>query len=208
MEQNIFELKEAIERIEDKLISAEKIYTAIQFQVWMVVMIVYYIIITPLSTIPWQLTAIYWISALLVVAYISSKILKRMRNLFKSYGSKTRSSARFGLGIVLSWVTGSITGWMIIPSFLLQNGVEEMSAIAIGFLSFISLSIFGMFLTFKRSTQRSELEMVPAFAIPALAVLVVPQIQTAQMAYAGFCVASAFGITVLAYMYTAFRVLR
>ncbi len=208
MEQNIFELKEAIERVEEKLISARKIHTAIQFQTWLVVMILYYIIISPFNKPPWQITAIYWTLALAVFGYISMKVLRRMKNLLKGYGRDIGDSRYFGLSMTLSWIAGAVIGWMIVPSLLMQSGVEEISAIATGFLSFISISVFGMFLTFMYFAKSFEKEMIPAYAIPALSILLIGRIAMESMVYAGFSIGLGYSFTVLLYLYTTFKALR
>ncbi len=206
MEQNIIELKKTLERIEEKLISAGKIYSAIQFQIWLVVMLLYYIILALFHSIPWQLTASYWLSAFVLFSYASMKIWKRMINLFKSYGGYMEKKPSFGLGMALSWIFGAVMGWMIIPATLLQMGVEKISAI--GFLSFIGISVFGMFLTFFYFAKSLEKEMIPAFLIPALAIASLGIVTIESMIYAGFAVGFGFSLTVLAYLYTAFRALR
>ena len=202
------ELREVLERIEEKLISAGKIYSAIQFQIWLVAMVLYYLIIGPLSTVPWQLTAAYWILAFIVFAYFSSKIWRRLVNLFRSYGKATGSSPSFGLGITLSWIAGSVIGWVLIPS-LVSAPLNPLQSVAIGFLTFISISVFGMFLTFLYFAKSLESEMIPAFLIPAAAIPVVwlGSVQ-ASMVYAGFIVTFAFSLTVIAYLLSAFKALR
>ena len=207
------ELREVLERIEEKLISAGKIYSAIQFQIWLVAMVLYYLIIGLLSTVPWQLTAAYWILAFIVFAYFSSKIWRRLVNLFRSYGKATGSSPSFGLGITLSWIAGSVIGWVLIPSLvsasLVSAPLNPLQSIAIGFLSFISISVFGMFLTFFYFARSFEGEMIPAFLIPAAAIPVVllESIQ-ASMVYAGFIITFSFSLTVIAYLFSAFKALR
>jgi hypothetical protein len=214
MERNIDELKEALERIEEKLISAEKVYSAMQFQIWLVAMILYYLIISPFRYVPWQLTATYWILAFIVFAYFSSRILKRLINLLGSYGKDMKSSPAFGMGIALSWTCGLVIGWVLVPKAI--SGVMELhQSIAVGFLSFISISVFGMFVTFLYFAKSFEREMIPAFLIPALTIPTIGSIQVptignipTSVVYAGLSVGLAFSLTVLAYLISAFRVIR
>jgi len=208
MEQNFSELKEAIERIEEKLMSASKIYSAIQFQVWLTLMILYYIIIGLLKTVPWQLTAIYWISALTVFGYVSMKILERLKKLLKSYGKGANDSRYFGITMALSWITGAIIGWSIVPSALINAGLDVSMAVAIGFLSFISISVFGIFLTFLYFANRFEKEMIPAFLIPSLSIMLMGRVTMESMVYAGFSIGLGYSLTVLSYLYTTFKALR
>ena len=205
MGENISEFKKTLERIEEKLISAGKIYSAIQFQIWLVAMLLYYIVIAPLVTVPWQLTMAYWVSAFAIFSYSSMKIWKRMSNLFRSYGKDIREKPSFGIGIFLSWTSGAVLGWGFIPGVLLKMGVN--SAHAIGFLSFISISVFGMFITFLYLAESLEREMIPAFLVPALGILTVLIAAPEDMVYAGFVVGFGFSLTVLAYLYNAFRAL-
>jgi hypothetical protein len=204
--EDVGELKDVLERIEAKLIAAGKIYSAIQFQIWLIAMVLYYLIIFPLSVVPWQLTAAYWILALIAFAYFSSKIWKRLINLFRSHGKDARSSPAFGMGISLSWICGSIVGWMLIPKTLSDLQIHQ--SLAIGFLSFISISVFGMFLTFLYIAKSFEKEMIPAFLIPAVAIPAIQSISGGHMVYAGFSIAFAFSLTVIAYLFSAFRTIR
>ncbi len=208
MEHNISELKEAIERIEEKLMSASKIYSAIQFQVWLILMMLYYIIIGLLKAVPWQLTAVYWISAITIFGYASMKILERLKKLLKSYGKSVNDSRYFGIAMVLSWIMGAIIGWSIVPSALLNAGVDVNMAVAIGFLSFISISVFGMFLTFLYFADSFEKEMIPAFVIPSLSIMLMGRVTIESMVYAGFSIGLGYSLTVLAYLYTTFKALR
>ncbi|MBO8175299.1 MAG: hypothetical protein H0Z18_08575 [Thermococcus sp.] len=200
------ELKAVLERVEEKLIAAGKIYAAMQFQVWVVIMVFYYIIIGPLETIPWQLTAVYWTLAFMVFAYFTRMIWERLVKLHLSAGRKMESSSTFGLSIALSWVSGFIVGWIAVPKYL-SGTFEPLVALGIGYLIFISWAVFGMFLAFWHFGKSLEREMIPAFLIPALAIPLIPKVAKAAMVYAGFIVAFAFGLTVLAYIYSAFKTL-
>ncbi|AHF81250.1 hypothetical protein [Thermococcus paralvinellae] len=197
------DLKTVLEKVEEKLIAAEKIYAAMQFQVWIVIATLYYIIIGPLKTIPWQLTAIYWTSAFVVFAYFTKIIWKRLVKLYLSAGRKIVSFSAFGWAIAFSWISGTILGWIIIPRCL--GTFEPLVALGIGYLVFISWSVFGMFLAFWYFGKSLEKEMIPAFLIPALAIPLIPKVAKAAMIYAGFVVVFAFGLTVLAYIYSAFK---
>ncbi|MBO8182534.1 MAG: hypothetical protein H0Z28_07045 [Archaeoglobus sp.] len=143
--------------------------------------------------------------AFIVFAYFSSKIWKRLVNLFRSYGD-TKSSPAFGMGIALSWIAGSIVGWVLIPN-VLSNAMGLQYSIAVGFLSFISISVFGMFMTYLYFAKSLEKEMIPAFLIPAVTIPTVGSVQ-ASMVYAGFSIAFAFSLTVLAYLVSAFKAIR
>ncbi len=198
------ELKAVLERVEEKLIAAEKIYAAMQFQVWIVIVTLYYVLIGPLKTVPWQLTAIYWISAFIVFAYFTKIIWKRLIKLHLSAGRKTVSFSEFGWAIAFSWISGTILGWIIIPRYL-SGTFEPLVALGIGYSIFISWSVFGMFLAFWYFEKSLEKEMIPAFLIPALIIPLIPKVAKAAMVYAGFTVAFAFGLTVLAYIYSAFK---
>ncbi|NJE25650.1 hypothetical protein E3E22_03240 [Thermococcus sp. MV5] len=200
------ELKAVLERVEEKLIAVGKIYVAMQFQVWVVIMVFYYLIIGPLKTIPWQLTAIYWTLAFGVFAYFTKIIWERIVKLHLSAGRKMESSSAFGWAITLSWISGFAVGWIAIPKYLSET-FESLVALGIGYLIFISWAVFGMFLAFWHFGKRLEKEMIPAFLIPALAIPLIPKVANVAMVYAGFAVAFAFGLTALAYIYSAFKTL-
>lgn len=200
------ELKEVLERVEEKLIAAGKIYSALQFQVWVVIMTLYYLIIGPLKTIPWQLTAVYWILAFAVFAYFTSLIWKRLSMLYLASDKTLKTSQAFGASIALSWIVGAIVGWTLIPKYL-PFDISPQSKLAVGYLTFISLAVFGMFITFMHFAKKVEKEMIPAFLVPALAIPIILKIAVSTMAYAGFVVALGFALTVLAYIYNAFKTL-
>ena len=206
MKEDFAELKQTLERIEGKLISAGKIYSAMQFQIWLVVMLFYYLILSHFSSLPWQLSLFYWILAFAVFSYASARIFRRMANLYKAYGQNMKSRPSFGIGMALSWTSGALIGWILVPSILAGIGMEEISAI--GFLSFISISVFGMFVTFLYVAKSFEKEMIPAFLIPVLAIASIGNVTAESMVYAGFAVGSGFSLTVLAYLYTAFKSIR
>jgi len=204
--EEVKNLKNVLERIEEKLIAAGKIYAAMHFQVWAVIMAGYYITIGPLKAVPWQLTITYWVLASAAFTYFTRIIWKRLVKLHLSAGRKIMGGSAFGWAMVLSWISGTILGWFIVPRHL-SGTFEPWVALGIGYLTFISWSVFGMFLSIWHFEKSLEKEMIPAFLIPALIIPLIPRVADVAMIYAGFAVAFAFGLTVLAYIYSAFRTL-
>lgn len=206
MGENMEELKEVLERVEGKLIAAEKIYLALQFQVWVVIMTFYYLIIGPLKTVPWQLAAVYWTLALVVFAYFTGLVWKKLSMLYLASNKTLKTSRAFGASMALSWVVGAIVGGILIPKYT-PFDTSPQSKLAVGYLTFIGLAVFGMFITFMHFAKKVEKEMIPAFLVPGLAIPIIPKIAEGAMAYAGFAVALGFTLTVFAYIYNAFKIL-
>lgn len=203
--EDVAHLREVLDRIEAKLIAASKIYTALQFQLWIVIMTLYYISISFMKEIPWQFTAIYWIVGFIIFIYFSSLIWKRLGTLRNSAGKKMKNSASFGWSIASSWIAGSIIGWTVVPYFL--QGMDPDMVAGIAYLVFIGLSVLGMFLTFLYFQRRVEWEMIPAFVIPLLGIFGIGIMHVHPMTYGGFLVALGFSITVVLYIYMAFKTL-
>lgn len=73
-----------------------------------------------------------------------------------------------------------------------------------GFLSFIAFSVFAMWLVFAKYGG-IEREIIPAFLMPAIGIPITRDLETGAMAWAGFIVSLGFSLTVVAYIYSAFR---
>jgi len=196
--EDVRELKNVLERVEAKLMSAEKMYSAMNFSIWLSVMLGFYLLmgLTDFSTLG---IAVYWVTAGIIAFVFSIKIWKRFTALLKASGARSKN---FSYLTAIPWILGVIIGWIVIPK--LNLGVHEMSSLAVGFLSFISISVFGMWLLFE-THGAEEKEMIPAFAIPALGIPVVATMTISPMIWAGFLVAFAFSITILWSLYSAFR---
>lgn len=196
--ESVKELKDVLERVEGKLIAAGKMYSAMNFSIWLSVMLGFYVLMG-LTNLPPLGVALYWITAGAIGFIFTGKVLKRFITLLKSSGAQFRG---LSYSVALPWFVGSILGWVIIPRMHL--GASELSSLAIGFLSFISLSVFGMWSLFRLSGA-DEREMIPSFLIPALGIPAVARMSTSPMIFAGFLVSLGFSLTVLWCLHSAFR---
>ncbi len=195
--EDVKELKDVLERVEGKLIAAEKIYAALNFGIWVVVMSLFFVLLGALE-LGRAWSALYWGAAMAVGIYASVRLWKRVATIrgIPGGGKKT------GAGIALSWVIGSIVGWFVVPS-VSTIGVSEDARFAVGFLVFIGLSLLGEWLIIGRKSR--EYEMIPSFLLPLLGIPVAWNIKEAAILWAGFLVAASYGITILLYLYSAFR---
>ncbi|WP_297519665.1 hypothetical protein [Thermococcus sp.] len=191
------ELKSVLERVEGKLIAAGKIYGAMNFAIWLVVMSLFFVLFGVFN-INILISVAYWGVAMLIGVYASVKLWERIKRL----GGTPKGGRAGALGIGLSWAIGSLIGWWVIPS-ITEIGVSEDSRLAVGFLAFIGLSLLGQWLVMTRG--KSEYEMVPSFLIPFLTIPVVIGMKNWAMTWAGFVVAFSYGLTVLLYLYSAFK---
>ena len=203
--EDIAHLREVLDRIENKLLAASKIYSALQFQLWVVIMTLYYIMTSFMKDVPWQFTAIYWTVGFVIFIYCSSIIWKKLQNLHDTAGKGMKNPAAFGWSIAASWIVGSIVGWALVPNLL--KPVYPELAVGIGYLVFIGLSVLGMFLAFLHFEKRVEREMLSAFLIPLAGIAGISTMYVHPMVYAGFVVALGFSITVVLYIYAAFKTL-
>jgi len=199
--EEVGELKSVLERVEGRLIAAGKMYGAMNFAVWLAIMLLYYVMLG-IFDIPRQFNLIYWPLGFAVAMVFTGRIWKRLKRLGRVTGREIEESKTSGILVMASWITGIILGWGIIPR--MGVGVSEGAALAVGFLSFITLSIFGMWLVFARYSG-VEREIIPSFLIPAMGIPIVWNMETGAMVWAGFTVALSFALTILWYLYSAFK---
>jgi hypothetical protein len=192
------ELKDVLKKVAGRILAVEKICIALSFQIWIVVMAGFYIVIAPLKSVPVMLVLGYWSAGTAIFIYIERLAWRRASLLISEGRRKTINT-----GIVLSWITASVIGWFVIPDLLSYTFLEKL---AVGLLSFVSIAVAGMILTILIDTKKVALEMIPAALIPALLIPVVFTVRGNPMYFAGMCVVFSYGITVILYMYRAFKV--
>ncbi|ASJ06237.1 hypothetical protein A3L08_02275 [Thermococcus pacificus] len=198
--EDVKELKDVLERIEGKLIAAGKMYGAMNFGAWLSVMLFYYVMLG-LFEVNWRFNLIYWPVAFAVAMTFTGRVWKRFKRLGRVTG-EVEASRTGAILVALSWTAGIVLGWVIVPRINL--GVTSDASLAVGFLTFIALSIFGMWLVFARYGE-AEREIVPAFLLPALGIPLARGMESGAMVWAGFLVALGFSVTILWYLYSAFR---
>ena len=190
------DLKNVLDKVEKKIIAASKIYGAMNFAFWLAAMLGYYILY-PLFNGSIAFTVIYWPVAFGLAIFFSIKISRMIVNI-----ERKSSSKGFGALLGISWSIGAVVGWVVVPSINL--GVNSQSSLAMGFLVFITLSIFGMWLTFKMY-KIEAMEILPSFLVPAFGIPFSAIMNEEAMAWAGFVVAIGFTLTILWYLYSAFK---
>ena len=201
--EDVKELKNVLERVEGRLIAAGKMYGAMSFGVWLSVMLLYYSIIGILNP-SWQFNIIYWPIAFITAMSFTGRVWKRLQRLGKVTGREIESSTTGDILIAASWITGLVLGWVVIP--MIGPGVTEEATLATGFLSFISFSVFAMWLVMAGfNPKNGEREILPAFLIPAIGIPVAVNMEAGAMAWAGFLVGLGFSLTVMLYIYSAFK---
>ncbi|NJE08435.1 hypothetical protein E3E31_07845 [Thermococcus sp. M39] len=201
--EEVRELKNVLERVEKKLIAASKMYAAMNFAFWLVVMLLYYILINIVEMPGWA-DGIYWGGAIGVAIWFTGKIWRKFAELVAATGRKASIGTLPGILILASWIVGSTVGWIIIPRTSIA--VNEGARLAVGFLTFIGLSVFGQWLVFFKYGE-AEKEMIPAFLVPFLGIAIAWNMKSGAMTWAGFVVALGFSVTVLWYLYSAFKTL-
>ncbi|AIU69341.1 hypothetical protein TEU_02715 [Thermococcus eurythermalis] len=201
--EEIDELKNVLERVEGKLIAAGKMYGAMNFGIWLAAMAVFYTLYGVFDMSGWA-SALYWAGAIMVVVPLTARIWRRLEGLYSAVypDAKERGDKKAAFLIGLPWAIGSIVGWGLIPS-LEWVGVSTDARLGVGFLSFIAISIFGMWLLMTRG--RGEREMMPSFVLPLLAIPVVWRMETGAVVWAGFVVTAGYSFTVLWYLHSAFK---
>ncbi|ACS32528.1 hypothetical protein [Thermococcus gammatolerans] len=201
--EEVSELKSVLERVEGRLIAAGKMYGAMNFAVWLAIMLLYYVMLG-IFDISWQFNLIYWPLGFAVAMVFTGRIWKRLKRLGRVTGREIESSPLAGILIGLSWATGIVLGWVIVPD--LNPGITEEASLATGFLTFIAFSVFAMWLVMAGfSPKNGEREIIPAFLIPALGILRSTGMAEGAIAWAGFVVGLGFSLTVLWYLYSAFK---
>ncbi|AEH24037.1 hypothetical protein [Pyrococcus yayanosii] len=199
--EEVRELKEVLERVEGKLIAAGKIYAAINFAFWLLVMAIYYVVIG-LTELPGWANGLYWGSAVVVAIFFIGKVWGRFVKLYRAVEKGGEIGRAWILPIVASWMIGSVIGWGIIPRT--SMAVNETARLAVGFLTFIGISLLGQWLVLTGGHWR-EREMIPSFLLPLLAVPIAWKMENGAIVWAGFVVTVGFTATVLLYLYSAFR---
>lgn len=196
------ELKDVLDRIEGKMIAAGKMYTALNFAVWEGVMILYYLLISVLVLETWE-TALYWIIGFGAAMYVTLLLGKRLSVLERAVG-EGKSHRGVGVLVGVAWGIGAFVGWGLVPA--LNLGVSMEASFTMGLLSFIAISVFGMWLTFTAHGIGAK-EMVPSFIIPAAGIPVAMAMKSGAIWFGGFAIALGFTLTVIWYLYSAFRVI-
>jgi len=200
--EEVRELKSVLERVESRLIAAGKLYGAMNFALWLFVMAVFYVMNGIVSMPRWA-SLLYWVAAILIAVPLTVRIWNRLKRLYSQfYPSIENEGRKTAFLIGLSWAAGSILGWAVVPS-VDWVGVNAGARLGVGFLSFIGVSILGQWLSITRG--RGEREMVPSFAFPLLAIPVAWRMESGAMVWAGFVVAAGYSLTILWYLYSAFR---
>lgn len=199
--EDVKELKNVLERVEGKLIAAGKMYGAMNFGAWLSVMLLYFVLLG-LFEVNWRFNLIYWSVAFIVAMTFTGRVWGRLKRLGKVTGREMETSRTGAILVALSWTAGIVLGWIIVPRMNL--GVTPDASLAVGFLTFIVVSIFGMWLVFARYGG-AEHEIIPAFLLPALGIPLAREMESGTMVWAGFLVALGFSATVLWYLYSAFR---
>lgn len=124
--EEVRDLKDVLERVERKLIAAGNMYGAMNFGVWLSVMLFYYVIIGMFRP-PWQFNLIYWPPALIVAMSFTGRVWKRLQRLERVTGREVEVSTTRGILITLAWITGIILGWGVISRMSLGvNGEANM----------------------------------------------------------------------------------
>ncbi|AEO14021.1 hypothetical protein [Thermococcus sp. AM4] len=201
--EDVRELKSVLERVEGRLIAAGKLYGAMNFAVWLAIMLLYYVMLG-LFQPDWRFNFLYWPLGFAVAMAFTGRIWGRLKRLGRVTGREIESSPLAGILIGLSWATGIVLGWIIVPG--LNPGVTEEASLATGFLTFIAFSVFAMWLVMAGfNPKNGEREIIPAFLIPALGIPRSTGMAEGAIVWAGFVVAAGFSLTILWYLYSAFR---
>jgi len=201
--EDIRELREVLRRVEGKLIAAGKIYGAMNFALWLSVMAVFYVI-NGVTRVGGMTSLLYWGVAILIAMPLTVKIWSRLKRLYSTfYPSIDEGETRkIAVLIGLSWAVGSIVGWVVIPA-IGWVGVSADARLGVGFLSFIGISVLGQWLVMTRG--RGEHEMIPSFTLPLLSIPIAWYMKTGTITWTGFVVVAGFSLTILWYLYSAFR---
>jgi len=201
--EDVRELKSVLERVEGRLIAAGKLYGAINFALWLSVMTVFYVL-NGIGKMSGWTSPLYWGIAVLIAVPLTVKIWNRLKKLYLTFCSHMdeMGSKRAVVLMGLAWAIGSIIGWVLIPSTS-GIGVNAGARLGVGFLSFIGFSLLGQWLVMTHG--RGEYEMVPSFTLPFLAIPVAWHMESGAIVWAGFVVAAGFSLTILWYLYSAFR---
>ncbi len=129
--KEVEELREVLERVEGKLIAAGKLYGAVNFGIWLSVMMLYYVIIE-MADLPRQFNLVYWPVAFMVALWFTERVWRRFQRLGRVAGNKMETSKSGGILIALSWIAGGATlGWVVIPEMNL-GGVNAEASLAVG----------------------------------------------------------------------------
>ncbi|AMQ18761.1 hypothetical protein A0127_06035 [Thermococcus peptonophilus] len=196
--EEVRELKDVLEKVEGRLIAAGKMYAAMNFTGFLAVMTLFYVVLRFFNGGS-AFSVSYWTVATIVMITFTSKVWKRIVTVS---GIKRGSGKKVGLKIAGAWVIGAALGWVLIPS--LNPGINEEASLAVGFLSFISVSLLGQWEVLKKCCG-AENEMVPAFLTPALAIPLAWRMGSGAMLWSGYVVSLGFATTILLYLHSAFK---
>ncbi len=200
--EDVKALRETLERVEGRLIAAGKVYSAMNFAFWLTVMAIYYAL-EGIVNMRGVASTVYWSGAILIGIPLTIRIWRRFERLCAtSHPGAGRAGRRTAIQIALAWILGSVIGFFVIPS-MTAIGVNADARFATGLLSFIGIAILSQWLI--TTEGRSEFEMIPAFLLPAIAIPVVWNMESGAIIWAGFVIVTGFSITILWYLYSAFK---
>ncbi|WP_297437280.1 hypothetical protein, partial [Thermococcus sp.] len=172
------------------------------FALWLSVMAFYYLL-NGLVTLRGPVSLGYWMVAIVLAVPLTIKIWNRLKGLYSTfYHNSRRNGRKIAVLVTLPWVVGSAVGWWLIPS-ITSIGVSADARLGVGFLSFIGISLLGQWLVMTQ--DRCEFEMMPSFILPLLAIPIAWNMNSGTITWVSFVVATGFSLTILWYLYSAFR---
>ncbi|NJE61801.1 hypothetical protein [Thermococcus sp. 21S7] len=192
--EDMKELKSVLERVEGKLIAAGSIYAAMNFVYWLLAMSLFYVVSGAVE-LPGTLAALYWGAAILAGFWVTGTVFKRLADLYAASGKGTGGFPLWKIAV--PWGVGSVVGWWAVPAAL---DASPDVRFAVGLLSFIAVSLLGQWALVTR-----DMESMPSFLVPLMAVPLAFTMKAGASSWAGFAVATGFSLTVLLYLHSAFR---
>ncbi len=195
--EDVAELRTVLDRVAGRLFAASKMYGALNFAVWGAIMLLYYIL-GVFAGFGALFSVIYWAAAAAVAIMMTSMIWSRINRMGVDESHKA-DGRMMGFLIFSAWILGAVVGWWLIPATLASGPV-----MAVGFLSFIAISVCGMWLVMELHGAR-EKEMIPAFLVPVLGIGGVVYAPENAMLTAAMFVALGFMVTIIFYLFSAFR---
>ncbi len=194
-------MKEVIEKIEKKLIASSKIYAAMNYGIWAVILIIYEVIYVPLiiykPTEAWftahppyagVIIGVFWTVAVIFLVYVNVIAWKKIKQLKVEMVSKSRRHS-----IIVGWVVGAAFFWL--PML-----IHASWASSLGFLLFIISGNIGIYLCCRN---------YESFATIFSAIIAIPFIFFASLDMAWFLavgfVAGGYAISTMLYLWSTFK---
>ncbi len=190
--EEVRDLKDVLERVEEKLVVVRYVHIAVAFVYWSTVLASFYILLSVVRRMDWLTGMAFWLSAVAVYYPVWSRTKRILGLNFRTFSYKI---------LLPLAITVSICFWL--PNYLVKFTSFER-AIGVTILCSVSLYLLVVAIVVGARRGRFPTELIP----PILSFIFVPAVLTVgdPITFAGFVIVTTYGITALTCLFKAINV--